>query len=154
MAFRRSHAPAAEKRIIELKRARDEASAAHELARMKMAERNMRGFTPFEKGDKVWLEGKNLRTPYESRKMASKREGPFEIEEVLGPVTYKLILPQQWRIHPVFHATLLSPYRETPAHGPNFPQPPPDRVQGEEQYEVEAILAHKQTRGELQYLVK
>jgi hypothetical protein len=154
LAFRRSHAPAAEERLTQLKLARDEAAAAHELARMRMAERNMRNFTPFREGERVWLEGKNLHTPYESRKMAPKQEGPFVIEQVLGPLTYKLKLLQQWRIHPVFHAALLSPYRETTAHGPNYPQPPPDLIEGEEQYEVEAILAHKRTRGGLRYLIK
>ena len=35
--------------------------------------------------------------------MAPKREGPFEIEDVLGPVTYQLKLPESWKIHKVFH---------------------------------------------------
>ena len=41
------------------------------------------------------------------KKMAPKQEGPFEIEEVLGLVTYQLKLPETWKIHKVFHATLL-----------------------------------------------
>jgi hypothetical protein len=28
------------------------------------------------------------------KKIAPKREGPFEIDEVLGPVTYRLKLPE------------------------------------------------------------
>ena len=43
--------------------------------------------------------------------MAPKWEGLFEIEEVLGPVTYQLKLPATWRIHNVFHAILLKPYQ-------------------------------------------
>lgn len=39
-------------------------------------------------GDKVWLEGKNIRTMQPSAKLAAKRHGPFEIIEVLGPVSY------------------------------------------------------------------
>ena len=39
--------------------------------------------------------------------MKQKREGPFTITEVLGPVTYRLNLLATWRIHNVFHATLL-----------------------------------------------
>jgi hypothetical protein len=46
------------------------------------------------------------------RKIAAKREGPFEINEVLGPVTYQLKLLESWKIHNVFHATLLQPYIE------------------------------------------
>jgi hypothetical protein len=46
-------------------------------------------------------------------------------------------LPKQWKIHNVFHADLITPYKETELHGPNFTQPPPDLVNGEEEYEVE-----------------
>jgi Chromo (CHRromatin Organisation MOdifier) domain len=61
------------------------------------------------------------------------------------------------RIHPVFHNTLLKPYKETPAHGPNFTRPPPEIVGGEEgHYEIERILASRPTRNKrsTQYLVK
>jgi len=61
----------------------------------------------------------------------------------MGPITYCLKLLDQWQIHPVFHASLLSPYQETETHGPNFLQPPPDLIEGEEEYEVEAIIAHR-----------
>ena len=79
-------------------------------------------FTPFEKGQKVWLDSRNLKTSYH-KKIRPKREGLFEIEEVLGPVTYQLKLPETWRIHNVFHAVLLQPYTETKTHGKNYPQP-------------------------------
>jgi hypothetical protein len=154
LAFDRSDLPAVEERMRLLLRAREEATAAHELARQKMAERSHRGFTPFKKGDLVWLDSKNLKIGYESRKLAPKREGPFPITEVLGPVTYKLELPKQWRIHPVFHAILLTPYHETEAHGKNFTRPPPDLIEGEEEFEVEAILAHKRQGRGYRYLVK
>jgi len=72
----------------------------------------------------------------------------------MGPVIYRLKLPDQWWIHPIFHASILSPYLETETHGPNFPQPPPDLIEGEEEYKVEAIIAHgKQGKGH-QYLMK
>jgi hypothetical protein len=47
-----------------------------------------------------------LKTSY-YKKIAPKMEGPFKIKEVLGPVTYRLKLPETWRIHDVFHAILL-----------------------------------------------
>jgi len=65
------------------------------------------------------------------------------ITEVLGPITYHLKLLNQWRIHDVFHASLLSPYHETETHGPNFTKPPPDLVEGKEEYEIEEIMSHK-----------
>ena len=43
----------------------------------------------------------------------------------------------------MFHASLLSPYRSTESYGPSFTSPPPDIIDNEEEYEVEAILSHK-----------
>jgi hypothetical protein len=56
----------------------------------------------------------------------------------------------------VFHTSLLTPYRETTTHGPNFSRPPPDMIEGQEEYEVESIVAHRQFgRGKkLHYLIK
>ena len=64
--------------------------------------------------------------------MKPKREGPFVITEVLGPVTYRLLLPASWRIHNVFHATLLRKYKENEVYGENFMETPPELVEGEE----------------------
>ncbi len=64
----------------------------------------------WKKGQEVWLEAKNLSLPYGSVKLAPRRHGPFRIEEVISPVAYRLRLPPQWTIHPVFHASLLTPY--------------------------------------------
>jgi hypothetical protein len=56
----------------------------------------------------------------------------------------------------VFDASLLLPYCETPSHGPNFSQPPPDLINGKEEFEVEQIKAHQNiSRSKcLQYLIK
>jgi len=58
-------------------------------------------------------------------------------------VTYKLQLPIQWKIHNVIHGSRLTPYRETDVHGKNFPEPPPDLINGEEEYEVDSIKDHR-----------
>ena len=75
---------------------------------------------------------------------------------MISPVAYELKLPPQWRIHLVFHVSLLTPYIETTVHGPNYTRPPPDLVEGEAEWEVEAILAHQYfgRQKKLQYLVK
>ena len=78
-------------------------------------------------------------TTPKDKKMAPKWEGPFEIEEVLGPLTYWLKLPESWQIHNVFHATLLQPYRENGIYGENYPRPPPDIEDGEEAWKVKSI---------------
>jgi len=54
-----------------------------------------------------------------------------------------LQLPASWRIHNVFHATLLKPYKENEIYGPNFPEPPSELENNEEVYEVDSILNHR-----------
>ena len=103
--------------------------------------------------DKVWLEGKNLKLHYPSKKLAPRRKGPFKTIQVISPVAYKLWLPLTWKIHDVFHTSLLSSYRETLEHGPNFSNPPPDVIGGEKEYEIDKILSHCGTQGWRQYLI-
>ena len=110
-------------------------------------------FHLWNSGDKVWLEGRNLKLHYPSKKLAPRREGPFEIIQVISPMVYKLWLLPTWKIYDVFHASLLSSYRETPEHGPNFSNPPPDLIRGEEEYEIDKILSHHGIQGQRQYLV-
>jgi len=56
-------------------------------------------------------------------------------------------------MHGVFHASLLSPYKETPEFGPNFIPQPSELINGEEEYEVETIHAHRGSPSRQQYLV-
>jgi hypothetical protein len=141
------------KKIKNLVTSRKEALAAHELARSRMAERIKSNFVLFKKGQMVWLDLRHLKTNYH-KKMALKREGLFEIEEVLGPVTYQLKLPESWQIHRVFHAALLCPYQENEIYGENHIQPPPDIEEGEEVYGVEQILKHRKCGRGYEYLIK
>lgn len=149
-----SQLPAVQNRLNELSQLRKEALAAHELARYRMLRHSTSKFTPFTPGQQVWLEATNLHTPNRSTKLSPKREGPFKIKTKLSDLVYELSLPHQWCIHPIFHASLLSPYRETDEHGPSFAQPPPDVIEGEEEYEIEAIITHRGQGQRRQYLVK
>jgi transposase InsO family protein len=153
ITFQHTKFPSIEDKMKRMINDREEALAAHELARARMANRRTSSFTPFTRGQKVWLDSRNLKTAYH-KKMAPKREGPFEIEEVIGPVTYRLKLPETWKIHNVFHATLLRPYVENEVHGNNYPRPPPELLEGEEVYEVESILRHRRRGRGYQYYVK
>ena len=146
--------PAAEDRMTFLQKIREEAIACHNLAMQRMAARTRAStFKPWKKNDKVWLSAANLITNFPSRKLAPKRHGPFTIEKVISPITFRLTLPKTWKVHPVFHASELSSYQETEVHGPNFPEPPPDLVAGEEEYEIDAIKNHRKRRGKTEYLV-
>ena len=74
---------------------REEALAAHELAMRRIADRRKNTFTPFKKGDLVWLDTRNIKTT-NNPKIGPQREGPFIISDVLGPLTYQLELPSTW----------------------------------------------------------
>ena len=56
----------------------------------------------------------------------------------------------------MFHASLLTPYRETPEHGANFHEPPPELIKGEEEYEVKRVLnsRHHGRTKKLQFLIR
>ena len=54
----------------------------------------------------------------------------------------------------MFHATLLTPFKENNIHRPNYLNPPPDLIDGEPEYEVEAINAHRRQETGYLYLVK
>ena len=109
-------------------------------------------FIPFKVGDKVWLDTRNLKTNHH-KKIGPRREGPFKITKVIRSITNQLQQPKTWKIHNVFHATLLRHYKETEVYGANFTQLPPDLIEGEEVYEVENILKHqKRGRGHQYYM--
>src|SRR5487761_1460366 len=115
----------------------------------------MMKFQPYDIGKKVWLESTNLKIPYESAKLSPKRYGPFKVAAIVSPVAYRLQLPLTWKIHPVFHASLLTPFRETEMHGPNFLEPPPVDIEGgEPEWEVEKILGDRIHRRKKQYLIR
>ena len=101
----------------------------------------------------MWLDSRNLKTIYH-KKIKPKQKGPFPITEVLRPVTYRLRLLATWRIHDVFHAALLRPYKENKIYGENYTEPPPELVEGEEVYDVETILNHRRSGQGYQYFIK
>ena len=152
LTFHYTKFPNVEEQLKKLQNFRIEAQSAHKLARHRMLKRMKGKEPPFKTGDLVWLDSRNLKTTYASKKLAPRCQGPFEIIKTLGPLSYRLKLPHSWKIHDVFHVTLLSPFTETEVHGPNFPQPLAELINGEEEYKVEAILKHKKRQGKPIYI--
>ena len=72
---------------------------------------------------------------------------------MISPLAYRLQLLLTWKIHNVFHASLLLTYQGTAEHGPNFVNPPPEEIDGKEEYEVADILSHWGSPGRRTYLV-
>jgi hypothetical protein len=133
-------------------KARDDAHKA--IIHAQSLQRQNTRHQPYHVGQKVWLEGRHLQTSHPTFKLRAKCFGPFAVVCIVGKTSYQLELPPQWKIHDVFHASLLLPYQETLEHGHNFEEPPPDLIDGEPEWEVEAILGSRRQRHQLQYFVK
>ena len=130
--------PQVTRRLGQIKEIRAQAQEAMTRAQMMWVKH--RNMPEYHEGDLVWLEGHNLHTNQPTAKLATRCHGPFPVEQVLSPVTYKLSLPSTWSVHLVFHIDLLTPYWKTPFHGRNYECPPPDLVANQEEYEIEKVL--------------
>ncbi len=104
-------------------------------------------------GDKVWLLRRNLKTRRPSDKLDYRRLGPFPVVKQINKVAYRLELPTSMKIHPVFHVSLLEPYKESTLPGRVQEPPPPIEIEGDEEFEVSEILDSRIHRQRLEYLV-
>ena len=89
-------------------------------------------------GKKVWLNSKYIKTK-RNRKLEAKFFGPFRMLHLVGKQAYKLELPKKWRIHDVFHVSLLE--QDTTRKG-RVDENATELDAGDEdsgEYEVEAI---------------
>jgi hypothetical protein len=111
----------------------------------------------FAVGELVLLNTKNLTLKMQgSSKLLPRFIGPFKVVQQVNAVAYRLELPAVLKIHNVFHVSLLKQYKPT---GRTQPPPLPILVDGELEFEVEAILSHRKRRvshgqPKVEYLVK
>ncbi|KAF8748095.1 hypothetical protein RHS01_11053 [Rhizoctonia solani] len=129
-----------------------EAESALRMTKERMA--GTKGVIPeFSIGEKVWLDAKNVEIRSNSNKLDPKRLGPFKITERISSHAYCLELPATMKIHDVFYVGLLSKVHESPSQ-PLPERPPPETIEGEEEYKVEQIIDSKKQRGKWFYLIK
>ena len=88
-----------------------------------------------------------------SSKLALRHYGPFPITCVVSRTSYQLKLPPQWKLHDIFHTTLLTPYKETALNGQSYQEPTPELIDGQLEWEVESLLKVRRRRNQLQFLV-
>jgi hypothetical protein len=105
----------------------------------------------FKVGDKVWLSSRNIITRRKAKKLDDKRMGPFTIEAKIGSLAYRLSLPHQMNIHPVFHVSLLSKYSPNTIEGRKQDPPPLTIIDGEAETDVAEVLDSRTYHGKLQY---
>ena len=154
-----SKAPAAEEFVKEMTTAISRAQENIVKAQTSMkdqADKHRRDH-PFQIGDKVMLNTKNLNLPSShSCKLSPKWIGPFEVTECRHKDSFKLDLQGKLKIHPVFHANLLKPWIcNDDIKFPNHVQDPPPAViiDNQEEFEVDAIIDKRTRYGKTQYLV-
>jgi hypothetical protein len=111
-------------------------------------------FIPYNIGDCVWLKAKNLNTTHPSAKLAPRRYGPFQVTKAISRTSFRLKLPSTWKIHNVFHRSLLTPYKETTMNSNQYQEPVPDLIYGQPEWEVEEILGARKRHHQLQFLAR
>ncbi|KAE8997649.1 hypothetical protein PF011_g15395 [Phytophthora fragariae] len=109
----------------------------------------------FEVNDMVILDGKNLDIRHkgyaQSKKLAPRYIGPFPVLKKVSKDSYELGLSKGLKLHPVFHTSLLKPYRKDPKRRQQV-----NKVvlaDGTEGQLVEAVIGHRKYKGQPQYKI-
>ena len=145
----------------------EDLSALHDYCKDSIAEANRQHSShynrgrlaapEFEIGDQVMLSMKNIGTVRPTTKFDIRHSGPYTVLNRIGSHAYRLKLPDSFKIHDVFHVSLLSAYRQPTYPGQHEEPPGPVEVtdQGAE-FEISSIIdsrRHPRT-GRLEYLVE
>jgi transposase InsO family protein len=115
----------------------------------------IRNNVKFGIGDMVYLDARNISTKRPKKKLDYKYFGPYKVLEQIGTQAYKLDLPPSLAIHPVFHVSLLEPFR--PDEQFRRKQATPMEVVGQEGqdiYEVDHIIEKKWDKDHWKYRVR
>jgi len=107
--------------------------------------------------DLVMLNGRNIKTRQPSRKLDHKNHGPFQIEKIISPFAVRLTLPKKWKIHNVFHVSLLMPYRTSEHRSPPDPTKvlrEADDIEQLEEYDVGEVMSARKQGRRILYLVR
>ena len=109
----------------------------------------------FAVGDWVWLRVLNRPNqsllPTSKTKLSPRYAGPFKVVQRIGAVAYKLQLPENARIHDVFHVGVLKSFHgEPPATTP----PMPPLQHGRLLHAPERVLQTQLRRGVWHVLIK
>ncbi|MBW0474183.1 hypothetical protein O181_013898 [Austropuccinia psidii MF-1] len=91
------------------------------------AKKNRESPAVFNPVDMVWLSSKSIKSTRTTKKLSERLLGPFPILKKAGTNAHNLKLPSHWKfIHPVFHISLLEPFKTSTI--PNWHQEPPPPI--------------------------
>jgi len=93
-----------------------------------------------ETGDLVMLNAKKIKSKGPTRKFTPRLYGPFKVLEKKGNRALKLDIPAHWKIHPIFHVSLLEPYNVSDRPNRGHPPREPEDVEGDLECEVERMV--------------
>ena len=122
----------------------------------KQADRNRKEVEKYRVGDKVLISTKDFSMKLMKRvmkKLTEKFIGLYMVRKIVSENVVELELLAVLRIHPVVNVRRIVKYKEQVKEQKKIP-PPPVKVDGEKEYEVEEMLDRQERRGKIKYLVK
>ncbi|GMG18316.1 unnamed protein product [Phytophthora fragariaefolia] len=136
-----------------LKMAQDAMSEAQ--TRMKSYYDKNRLAQDFKPGDMVLLDGRNLDIRHkgfaQAKKLAPRFIGPYPVVKQVHHDSYELRLSKGLKLHPIFHTSLLKPYRSDESRSQNV-----NKVilnDGSEGQLVREVIGHRRRKKKLQYRI-
>ena len=105
--------------------------------------------------DKAYVQKREARKDRPSASLDDKNWDFFPVKQKVGQSSYELKLPPQTQIHPVFNNNVFKRAAINLFPGQQLQnEPPPDFIEGQEEYKVKAILNKKVKQNGIQYRVK
>jgi hypothetical protein len=122
-------------------------------AKQKASADKRRRAVNFKKDDYVYLDVRHLPTQRPSRKLDNPLQGPFRVLEQVNH-SFRLELPSTMKIHDIFSPDKLRLAARDPLTGQWNPPPEPVNITGEDEWEVQEVIASKKRDRKLFYRVQ
>jgi len=103
--------------------------------------------------NKVWVSTKNWKRDRPSKKLSEQMAGPYTVLAKEGH-SWRIDLPSSMKIHPVFPSSSLRKAADSPLPGQTIEPEPPINITGEEEWEIQEILAVRKKWQTLEYRVQ
>jgi hypothetical protein len=118
----------------------------------RLADRNRRE-VDWKIDDLVMIDTRNWKLDRPSKKLSDKWYGPVKVLEKVGE-SWKVELPSNWTIYPVFHSHSLRKFIDNPLPGQVKPVPAPIQVLPEQdEWEIEEVLGSRIINRKLYYRI-